>query len=172
MVKVSPVKIASRFRKLEVILATLLLMLPLILILVSGEVRPSISDYAYSDVENLFSGLLWASGLMFIYNGFLKKKWYNIVLGVSLIGVSLTPHLNYPIIHYLFAIIFFLGSIFIMIFFSSKEQRKYKVMAGLLIFNALLAHFIFSAYSLLVAEWIGIVPICVHFIGESLNKID
>ncbi|WP_271407419.1 DUF7103 family protein, partial [Tenacibaculum soleae] len=78
----------------------------------------------------------------------------------------------YPFWHYLFAIIFFAGSVFVMIFYSSKKQRIYKVIAGIIVVLAMLGTFLFNWYSLLIAEWIGLLPICVHFIGETLNKID
>lgn len=163
----------KRLTKLEVILATLLLFIPLILILSTGEIRPSISDYAYSNLNYLFATLLSIAGTMFIFNGSAyNSRWYNIVLGCSLIGVVLTPHLHLPILHYLFAIIFFIGSVFCMIFFSSKKQRIMKLIAGAIITIGLIGHFAFNYYSLFWAEWIGILPICVHYIGESLGKID
>lgn len=162
----------KRFSNLESILAGLLLCLPLALILSSGEVRSSISDYAYSEVSQLFSGLLWFTSSMFLYNGVVRNKWYNTVLGFSLVSVALTPHLDYPIFHYSSAAIFFLGSVFVMIYFSSSKQRIFKIFFGLIIFISLLIHFIFDLYSLFYAEWIGILPISIHFIGESMNKLD
>jgi hypothetical protein len=163
----------KRLTKLEVILATLLFFIPLILIICTGEIRSSISDYAYSNLNFLFATLLSIAGTMFIFNGSAYNlRWYNIILGCSLIGVALTPHLHLPILHYFFAAIFFLGSVFSMIFFSSREQRKIKLIAGAIITIGLAGHFVFNYYSLFWAEWIGIMPICIHYIGESLGKID
>lgn len=164
--------VLKRFSNLESILAALLICLPLILVLSSGEFRSSISDYAYSEVSQLFSGLIWFTSSMFIYNGFVRRKWYNVVLGLSLIAVALTPHLDFPFLHYSSAALFFLGSVFVMIYFSSSKQRIFKVFFGLIIFLSLLIHFLFNLYSLFFAEWIGILPISIHFIGESLNKLD
>ena len=97
----------KRLTKLEIILSTLLLFIPLILILATGEIRPSISNYAYSNLNYLFATLLTLAGTMFIFNGSAyNSRWYNIVLGCSLIGVVLTPHLHLPILHYVFASIF------------------------------------------------------------------
>jgi hypothetical protein len=163
----------KRIIKLELILATLLLFIPLILIIATGEVRSSISNYAYSNLSYLFVMLLSIAGMMFIFNGTAyNSRWYNIILGCSLIGVSLTPHLDYTIIHYLFASLFFLGSVAVMIGFSSAKQRPLKAYLGVMVILGLVGHFAFNWYSLLWAEWIGILPICIHYIGESTGKLD
>ena len=163
----------KRITKLDVILSTLLLFVPLILILVNGEVRPSISDYAYSRYNYIYVMLLTIAGMMFIFNGSsYKDKWYNVLLGLSLIGVAITPHKDFSILHYIMATLFFAGSIFTMVWYSSVKQRWFKIVAGVLIIMFMLLHFTFKTYSLFYAEWLGIVPITLHFIGESLNKID
>lgn len=163
----------KRLTKLHVILAITLLFTPLVLIITTGEVRSSISNYAYSSMNHLFATLLTIAGTMFIFNGTAyNSRWYNIALGLSLIGVALTPHYDFPIIHYLFAAIFFLGSIFVMIGYTSKEQLKLKIQFASIIILALLLHFAFNWYSLFWAEWIGMLPICVHYLGESTGKLD
>lgn len=162
----------KRLTNLYVIKAILLLFLPLMLIVISGETRESISDYAYSDYNMFFVMLLTIAGTLFINNGVTSNKFYNSLLGLSLFGIALIPHLDYPILHYSFAFIFFGGSIFIMIYFSSKKQRIYKIIASVIILIALVGVYLFKWYSLLIAEWIGLVPLCLHFVGESLNKID
>lgn len=165
--------IAKRITKLEVILSTLLVFMPLILFLYTNELRSSISNYAYSSAEHVFSMLMSIAAAMFIVNGTAyNKKWYNIILGCSLIGVILTPHLDYSFLHYSFAGLFFLGSVFVMIFFSSKEQRTTKIIAGSIIVLGLIGHFAANLYTLFFAEWIGLFPIAIHFIGESVEKID
>ncbi len=146
--------------------------MPAILIVVSGELRDSISDYAYSSVDNLFSGMLWLASSMFCYNAMYTDKKYNWFIAISLLGVSLTDHIEFPTIHYIFASLFFIGSIFVMVVFSSVKQRVFKIYIGAVIIIALLGYFSFRWYSLLVAEWICLLPISIHFIGESLNKID
>lgn len=163
----------NRLIKLHVILSVLLLFIPLILIVASGEIRSSISNYAYSEVSSLFVTLLTIAGTMFIFNGTAyNSRWYNIVLGCSLIGVALTPHYDYSIIHYAFASIFFLGSVAAMIGYSSAKQRPLKAYFGVIIILALLFHFLFNWYSLFWAEWIGILPITIHYLGESTGKLD
>jgi hypothetical protein len=165
-------KFLNRFRKIETIKATFLIFIPLILISASGETRESISDYIYSDVRDLFVGLLSFAAAMFIYNGVVNNKWYNIALGFSLVAISLTPHYDLPIMHYASAGLFFLGSIVVMIFYSSAKQRIYKIIAGFFIILAMSLHFVFDTFSLLIAEWIGLIPISLHFILETNNKID
>lgn len=163
----------KRIIKLEIILATLLLFIPLILIIATGELRSSISNYAYSEMNYLFATLLTIAGTMFIFNGTAyNSRWYNIILGCSLIGVGLTPHLDYSIIHYTFASLFFLGSVAVMIGFSSAKQRPLKAYLGSMIILGMIGHFAFNLYSLLWAEWIGILPICIHYMGESTGKLD
>ncbi|UYW02128.1 hypothetical protein K5I29_04300 [Flavobacterium agricola] len=163
----------KRILKLELILALFLFFIPVVLIGVTNEIRPSISDYAYSKSNDVFTALLTIAGALFIYNGVInREKWYNIVLGCSLIGIGVTPHLDYAVLHYSFAALFFIGSIAVMIIYSSQQQRFLKVMLALIVLTALIGCFAFKWYSLLVAEWIGLIPIAVHFIGESTQKLD
>jgi len=163
----------SRLTKFETILGSFLFFIPLILILLTGEVRSSISDYAYSDKSYLLPTLLTLSGSLFMYNGVIReKKWYNIILGFSLIGVALTPHLDYKILHYTFTMIFFIGGSIVMVVFSSKKQRIYKYIASSIMTLSILLSFGFNVFSVLIGEWIGLLPVTIHFIGESLNKID
>lgn len=160
-----------KINKIYAIKAASLMLLPLVLIVFTGELRSSISDYAYSGSGVLFALLLTISGTLFVNNGLTSNKWYNVLLGLSLYVVVLTPHLDFPFLHYTFATLFFLGSIAVMIVFSSDRQRFYKILAGLFIITALSGYY-FEWYTLLYAEWLGLLPISLHLIGESLNKID
>jgi len=162
----------KRIKRLEQFIAMALMAIPLVLFIVTDELRSSISSYAYSSADNLFVGLLWLTAAMFFYNAMYSKKAYNWIIGASLIGISLTDHLDHPIPHYAFTGLFFIGSIVIMVVFSSQKQRKYKIVVAILMLVALSGHFIFNWYSLLIAEWICMSPLSIHFIGESLNKID
>lgn len=163
----------NRIFRYEIWIVVLLILMPLILIAFdNGNTRSSISNYVYMTNNQVFYFLLFLAASMFGNNGALWLKNYNILLGTFLAGVALTPHLEFPIIHQLFAALFFAGSIFVMIFFSSKEQRKYKIYAGIFITIGMLGHFATNWYSLFWAEWIGMLPICIHFIGESKGKID
>ena len=97
----------SRITILYITKAIFLLFMPLILIVVSGTARLSISDYAYSDYNYVYVMLLTIAGTLFINNGITSSKLYNSILGLSLLGVALTPHLDYPILHYFFTGLFF-----------------------------------------------------------------
>ena len=167
----------KRIKKLLNISFILLLFMPLILSLIDGEIRTSISNYAYSNHSQIFVGLLTFAGSMLIVDGckddlITRNKWYSIVLGLSLIGVAITPHKDFLILHYSFAGIFFIGSLFAMILFSSPKQRLLKMIFGLVIIISMLGHFAFNWYSLLVAEWIGMLPIIINYMGENNNKLD
>lgn len=163
----------KRLIKLQIILSIFLLIMPLVLIVVNQEVRESISNYAYSKNNWWFFVSLTIAGTMFLFNGTAdNSRWYNIISGCSLIGVALTPHLDFPVLHYLFAGVFFMGSVVAMILFSSEEQRPIKILAGSIIITALIGVYTTHLYSLFVAEWIGILPICIHYIGETIGKID
>ena len=171
---VAPIdKLRKRLMTLEIILSGLLVLTPAILIWLDGSIRSSISNYAYSHKSEWFVFLITLASSMFIYNGTAwKAKWYNIVLGITLAGIVLTPHLEFSITHLIFAILFFAGSVFVMIYFSSKKQRLFKIIAGVFLSIGIAGFYFFNWYSLFWAEWIGILPICIHFIGESLGKVD
>ncbi len=155
-------------KRLEVLVAFLLIFIPIILRLFDGTWRPSISDYAYSEFNYLFAFLLTLAGSMFLYNGVgYKRHWYNGILGISLFGVTLTPHLDYPFFHYIFASIFFIGSILSIGLSSNIVFRSFKYFVSGIVLIGLTLHFVFNLFSLLVAEWIGIVPIATHFIIKS-----
>ncbi|WP_339893264.1 hypothetical protein [uncultured Algibacter sp.] len=166
-------ELRKRLMTLEILLSILIGFTPAILIWLDGSIRISISNYAYSSKSEWFVFLMTLAASMFIYNGTAwKTKWYNIILGITLAGIVLTPHLQFETIHLIFAIIFFAGSVFVMIYFSSKKQRLFKIIAGVFLLVGIAGYYVFNWYSLFWAEWIGMLPICVHFIGESIGKID
>lgn len=161
----------NRTKILELILAVILTMIPLILYVVDGVWRSSISEYAYSQFSYVFVFLVTLSGSLFLFNGFgFQRHWYNIILGLCLFGVSLTPHREYTALHYMCAGIFFLGSVLAIQLSSDKRWRLQKNLISIPIMIGLLAHFLFGWWSLLVAEWVSIVPISVHFILKSINR--
>ena len=171
---VAPIEmLRNRLMTLEILLSALLIFTPAILIWLDGSIRISISNYAYSLKSEWFVFLITLASSMFIYNGTAwKTKWYNIVLGIALTGIVLTPHLQYKIIHLIWATTFFAGSVFVMIYFSSKKQRVFKIIASGFLLVGIAGYYVFEWYSLFWAEWIGMLPICVHFIGESIGELD
>jgi hypothetical protein len=140
--------------------------------------RPSISNYVYMDKSYLFGLLLCIASMLFIYNGIVyfkneinfslgkHGKWYNVVLGFSLMGVILFPHLQYPIPHYTFAIIFFVGNAFVTGFFHFKNNRIPSIILAILTV-AVFALSIFDIVSLLWAEWLSLTVIAIHFALEA-----
>lgn len=161
----------QRSQILEFSLAIILNFVPLILFWIDGTWRSSISDYAYSEYSYVFVFLITLSGSLFVFNGFgLQRHWYNIILGLGLFGVCLTPCRDNPTIHYVFASVFFVGSVLAIQLSSDRRYRLQKNIISVPIGLALVAHFLFGWYSLLVAEWISIVPIAVHFILKSINQ--
>ena len=160
------------FTRLKIIQAFGFLLIPLVLIIVNGEVLGSISAYA-NHTPMTFAMLLTLSGALFFYDGFVeRKRWYNLYVGFSLLGIVLFIHTEFPLIHYFFAGVFFLGSLFNMVYFSSNKQRFFKSLTALFVILGMSGHFIFEFYSLFWAEWIGMFPISIHYILELTGKID
>ena len=156
-------------KRLELTVALILVFTPLILKLLEDVAyRPSISNYAYSSINYVFVFLLTLAGSLFLWNSIgYKRHWYNSFLGVSLFGVALTPHLDFPVAHYAFAGCFFISSILSISLSSNVAFKNFKYIASFIIALALILHFAFNLFSLLVAEWLGIIPITLHFILKT-----
>jgi len=163
--------------------------------------RPSISAYVDICDSYIFGLLFGIAGMTFILNGALyfkvendekrnpelklrsslsesvynkkrKGKWYNILLGVSLIGVAIFHHerSGYPAtLHIVFALIFFLGSA-VVIFFNHDPEDRWKSRILAIISIACLAIAYFSDGQLITLYWaetIALIIIAVHYILES-----
>lgn len=102
-------------------------------------------------------------------------KNFNILFGVGLLGVLLFPHLEYPIPHYISAIIFFAGSIYVMAFVSNKKFRKTGVLLAVISALSLALHFVgdledisfLKPLTLFWAEWIALTAIAIHYVLEA-----
>src|ERR1700722_20801936 len=81
-------------------------------------------------------------------------KWYNVILGVSLLGVILFPHRQYVIIHYFFGGLFFLGNAVVTALFPYAQDRPLSIVLAVLTVAAIALHFV-GDWSLLVCEWIS-----------------
>lgn len=170
--------------KAERIIAIILVLTPLILWLADegATVRESISNYAYMEHSYWFGSLLALAGSMFIFNGTLHLKphspnqphvtkvgkGYNIILGLSLFGVIYFRHLEYPVWHYFFAILFFLGCAIIAAFVSNKNKdwSRY-VLAIAIVLPTILALDFIGVFSLFWGESISLFFIATHYILES-----
>lgn len=171
---------------LENCIALACLTLPFWLILADGfQVRPSISNYMYMKHSYLFGMLLATAGMLFIVNGvvYMRKgdyhytykkhgRWYNLVLGLALMGVILFPHLEYPLPHYLSAGIFFGGSALVIAIFCNPEHRAISIAIAVASLAALAVHFACpGVISLFWAEWISLAVIAVHYFLESIRVL-
>jgi hypothetical protein len=172
------------FKYFERLIAVFCNIIPLILWLADGDTphdfRPSISNYVYMGHSYVFGLLLCIAAMLFIFNGAVYYKseqhmhiswhgqWYNVVLGLSLIGVICFPHIEHPVPHYIFAGIFFVGNALITgIFYKDKDKMKSIIMAVLTIAALPLAFL--HIISLLVAEWISLFVIGVHFVLSTIG---
>ena len=175
----------------ERIIALVCVLIPIILKLYdkdSPHFRYSISKYAYMSNSYIYGMLMCMAAMLFIFNGavyfkseaqlLLDKngKWYNVVLGVSLIGVILFPPVEKHLIHLIFGAIFFMGNAFVIGFFQ-KKNRIVGITLAVLTVVAFILSLAVGLFTLLWAEWISLATIGIHFFLETknaimLNKVD
>ena len=172
------------FKITQGIIAVLCLLLPVFLRIAdnASKFRFSISNYVYMTRSYVFGMLLCMAAMLFIFNATVyyqdskdmdiskHGKWYNVVLGGSLLGVILFPHLQYQVIHYCFAGIFFIGNAVVMAVFHRKRDVVISITLSVLVLVALALHFI-GLVSLLVGEWLSLATIGVHFILQSIGIV-
>jgi len=164
---------------LERVIALILLFFPFLLIAVNGwpaEDKDSISAYyVMNDQKNLWAFYfpLTVAAFMFIVNGVIKRKdFYNIYLGVALSGVILFNHVDFKIIHPIFAILFFVGNFVVVVVaktgFFEKQIAEF-FFDGALIVIAILSVilFYFHVINLFYLEWISFAMIAIHFVLKS-----
>lgn len=143
--------------------------------------RQSLSDYVYSPNSYLFGLLYCMAAMLYIFNGVVylnthkalkiakNGSIYNILIGLSLIGVVLYPKHVEPLWHDLFSFLFFLLNIFVMIFVprpgESKTFKLTRIAMGLTTLAVLLIWiFFFRPIGLLWAEWISLLIISSYLI--------
>ena len=160
------------------------ILIPAFLWLDAGKQLQSISAYFYESPA-LFCVLLTMVGKLFFTEGYTNRKnYFEMIIGASLIGVVLTPcesltAVNFGLfqvtiqqLHYFFALLFFEGEVFNMIYFSSGKYRIYTILLGFALNFAMAGCFFFGWYSIFWAEWLGMLPISIHKILENLKIID
>ena len=173
---------------LERVIALTLLFFPFLLIAVDGWPtgdKDSISAYyAMSDPKNLWAFYfpLTVAAFMFIANGVIKhksvngvikhKSWYNIYLGVMLSGVILFNHVDFKIIHPIFAILFFVGNFIVVLvvktgFFEKPIAELFFDVALIAIAILSVILFGFHVINLFYLEWISFAMITIHFFLSS-----
>ena len=149
-----------------------------------GCFRSSISHYAHSSNSYIYGLLYCMTAMMFIFNGavyirnnkrFRKEEnplpinkwgpWFNIIIGLCLIGVVLNPIRDREYLHVIFTVLFFLGIIIVMCFFPNPLENKISkgvryTLAALAIIS--LAIPFFSRLSILWGEWFALTFIAVY----------
>ena len=172
------------FKYFERLIAVFCTLMPVILWLADGEMQHpfphSISNYVYMEHSYVFGMLLAIAAMLFIFNGAVYYKteehlhiswhgqWYNIVLGLSLIGVICFPHEESPVPHYIFAGLFFLGNAVVIAFFHKDKDKIKSISMAVLTLAAMPLAFM-HVISLLVAEWISLLVISIHFVLSTLE---
>lgn len=139
--------------------------------------RDSISDYAYSSIQSLFVMILTLAASILFVNGceddvHTKNKWYSFIQGFLLLGIALTPHKDYTIIHFACAGTFFIGNMIEMTLLSSPRYRYITFPLAITILIGLIGHFIYKCYSMFWGEIIGLLPFVINRYLEINNKID
>jgi hypothetical protein len=146
--------------------------------------RTSISDYVYMWHSYVFGMLLSIAAMLFVFNGAvyfrvegekselnLSKygKWYNIILGLSLLMVVCLPWREYTVPHFTFATIFFFGNAVVTGLFHQKRNQALSITLAVLTVVALIIYILgpFPGFSLLAAEWISLTVVGIHFYLES-----
>lgn len=188
----------NHFAKLERFIAVVLIFTPLLLYLADDcttmELRDSISNYFFMRDSYWFGSLLTLAGALFIYNGaqhmsvqkneYLAAvesrfgKGYNIIFGLALFGVLFFNHVDYKVVHYAFAIIFFVGCALAMLLTQETPLKRLGDFLGVLTLLSLGIHFLLSyvvgeennSFTLLWAEWLGLFLIAMYFIVESIDR--
>lgn len=160
------------------------LLIPAILWAFTDKQLSSISAYAY-EAPLLFATLLILVAKLFITEGYTNRtNYFEMVVGFSLLFVVVTPCNSQQLIdfglfkvtvqhlHYFFAFVFFEGSVFNMIYYSSGKHRIFNILLGAVLNLVMVGCFAFGWYSIFWAEWVGMFPISIHKILETLKIID
>jgi hypothetical protein len=131
----------------------------------------------------IFGMLLSIAAMLFIFNGavYFKNeryfelsragKWYNIILGMSLLAVILLPYKQYVVPHYFFAGTFFVGNALVIGIFHKRKYRIPSLVLSILTLVAIALHFLSHVVSLFAAEWLSLTVIGIHFILEATGVI-
>lgn len=96
----------------------------------------------------IIASLMTLDGLIY------KTRYYNILIGLSMIGVISFPVNEFRYIHNSFAGIFFIGNAYIVTYYSKLLIRSKKVLFSIIILTTLLL-LIFGKINIYVAELIG-----------------
>ena len=179
----SPIK---RVSTAERWLAVFLIFFPVFLIWLQGwpdlPSGPMDSISAYHEMNNennlvAFYFPLTAAAMMMVVNGLVKRSnWYNILLGGALAGVVIFNHNDFPALHGICAITFFVGNVFVVyladtgVFKTNKGESFFDYGLILTIIVSLLLFKPLHIINLFYLEWISLALISLHFIMLSKGK--
>ena len=164
----------KRFARLERVLAAVCILAPAFMILFDGgPIKPSISHYYQMKYNQVYYFPMTMLAMLFIVNGVVKSKHpYNTFLGVMLVGVILFDRDAARWVHWAFAIAFFGGNAAVIVLFTSREERWFKVLLVVGIVASMIACFFLKWFSLFWAEWLSFAIIAFHYILESWGVVD
>ncbi|MFS4468871.1 hypothetical protein [Maribacter sp. 2210JD10-5] len=188
----------NHFAKVERFIAVTLTLTPLVLYLADfgfeRKFRTSISDYAFMCDSYWFGSLLALAGALFIFNGaqhmsltdipslaFAEKRFgkgYNIIFGIALFGVIYFDHEDFKVVHYIFAAVFYLGCALAMLLTRETQLKKTGDVLGILTILSLGLNLLLdwilgednNPFTLLWAEWLGLIFIAIYFVAESFER--
>jgi hypothetical protein len=156
--------------------------------------RSSLSQYAYSSKSYLFGLFYCMAAMLFIFNGAIylnniqshqlnlgKNRlliiskagpWYNLVIGVSLLGVVFCRQYDLTFLHYVFTSIFFIGNFIVLAFFHNPGEsgiiRICRIVLSFTVVISLSLLLYFNKISVLVAEWFSLAAIGLHLISAAI----
>ncbi|MFD1614402.1 DUF7103 family protein [Gelatiniphilus marinus] len=188
------------FLIVEIIITFICMFIPLILFLVDGEIKPSISAYVDMENSHVYGLLFGIAGMTFLLNGALyfkvendekrmpqlkslptlsdsvynKKqmgKWYNIVFGISLFGIAIF-HYDKPISQYfhLAFALLFFVGSAVVIFFLHDPEDTWKSRILALISIIVLGIAFFSNGSLISLFWAETIALIIIAIHYILES--
>ncbi len=163
------VQTVARFAKLERVLALVCLFTPALLIWSDdGPIRSSISAYYNMRENQLFYFPLTVASMLFVVNGVVKDKHiYNTFLGMMLAGVILFNHDDFGALHDVLAVGFFAGNAVVIVVYSSKKERWFKLLLVAGIALSMIGWLFLKWFTLFWAEWLSFGIIALHYILES-----
>lgn len=153
------------------------------------QIRESISSYVSMENAHLFGSLLTVASMLFIFNGAVyihtvpqgarkaPGKWYNIILGICLLGVVLFPCTNpsLAVLHYGCAATFFVGSSIVIAFFNNTSHKSISLFIASVSILSFIVYFLglphLEWFTLFWSESIALWIIGIHYILESLGEL-
>jgi len=156
-------KVLKSVIRVELLLSITLFLLPISLPIVSGELLNSVSHYVYSDATYFYNIGLILISLFLIYDGVIdKKRRFNIILGLTLLGVVIFPVKEDDYIHDFFAILFFLENLTVLVYYSKVFSKIIKILVSIVVILTLTIMFL-GLITLFLAESIGLFCVSIFF---------